>query len=91
MLAYPDLFAKYHRSCYDHYISDRNIKATREKNEQQTQSENVYENILQQLYEEMEKNILCNNKSVVLLSELQNRFVQLLRNTNSDDVEGYSS
>ena len=32
MLCYPDLFAfdeKYHRTCYSHYILDRNIKAAR--------------------------------------------------------------
>ena len=43
MLCHPDLFAfdgKYYRSCYSHYISDRNVEASVDKMQEQPPSTN---------------------------------------------------
>ena len=60
MLSITDLFAydgKYHKTSYGHYVSERNIKAAREKAEAQ-KSLSDYDRAVLYLGEEMEKSVL---------------------------------
>ena len=92
MLAYPDLFAydsKYHRSCYGHFISERNVNAAKEKAETM-KSQTVYDRCFNKLCSELEKTVFSKEKSVALLSELQSRFVELLEQTGDRDIDAQS-
>ena len=80
MLSYPDLFAydaKYHRSCYSRYVSQRNIKADRTKAETQ-KSLNDYEKAVLCLSEEIENTILSKTRKLVTLSSLHERYIEIL-------------
>ena len=81
MLSYPDLFAydaKYHRSCYSRYPSQRNIKADRTKAEAQ-KSLNDYDKAVLCLSQEIENTILSRNRKLVTLSSLHERFIEILK------------
>ena len=59
MLCHPDLFAfdaKYHRSCYLHYVSERNIRAARSKNESESNF-SVYDLAFKELTVELSNSI----------------------------------
>ena len=59
MLCHPDLFAfdgKYHRSCYSHYISDRNVQAS--ANTMQEQPLSTHDKAFHRLAHEIEQTVL---------------------------------
>jgi len=59
MLCHPDLFAfdgKYHRSCYSHYISDRNVQAS--VNTMQEQPLSTHDKAFHKLAHEIEQTVL---------------------------------
>ena len=102
MLFYTDLFAseaKYHRSCYGHYISERNVKAAAEKAAKATsekvvleKSQTASDEALHLIYLEMNSTVLSKKKSVLLLSDLQSRFTEILRDKTGDsETSGLSS
>ena len=88
MLCHPDLFAfdaKYHRSCYSHYISERNIRAARSKNESESNF-SVYDLAFKELTVELSNSIFSSRKTVMLLNNLHTRFLELLETGNSSDT-----
>ena len=95
MISHPDLFAydgKYHRSCYGHYITEGNIRAAKEKADV-AKSETVHEKSPKQLCKEMETTVFSKKKSVVLLTELQSRYTEILEDLSDQDtnIKGYSA
>ena len=92
MLCYPDLFAfdaKYHRACYSRYISDRNIKDARSKAESESNF-SVYDMDFKELTVELNTSIFLTRKTVMLLTDLHTRFLELLEAQNCSDTS-YSS
>ena len=88
MLCHPDLFAfdaKYHRSCYSHYISKRNIRAARSKNESESNF-SVYDLAFKELTVELSNSIFSSRKTVMLLKDLHTRFLELLETGSSSDT-----
>ena len=82
MLSYPDLFAfdaKYHRNCYSHYISERNIKAAGKKARSESDF-SVYDTALKTLTTELSNSIFSSRKTVMLLTDLNARCIQILEN-----------
>ena len=82
MLPYPDLFAfdaKYHRNCCSLYISERNVKAAGK--EARSESDfSVYDTALKTLTTELSNSIFSSRKTVMLLTDLNVRFIQILEN-----------
>lgn len=101
MLFYTELFAsdaKYHRTCYTHYISERNIRAAANKAAKATQEvvhempQSTSDEALRLLCIEMSSTVFSRKKSVVFLSELQSRFTEILREkTGESDRSGFTS
>ena len=92
MLCYPNLFAfdaKYHRTCYSHYISDRNIKAARSKAESESNF-SVYDMAFKELTLELNTSIFSTRKTVMPLTDLHTKFLELLETQNCSDTS-YSS
>ena len=88
MLCHPDLFAfdaKYHRNCYSHYISERNIRAARSKNESESNF-SVYDLAFKELTVELSNSIFSSRKIVMLLKDLHKRFLELLETGSSSDT-----
>ena len=88
MLCHPDLFAfdaKYHRSCYSHYISERNIRAARSKNESESNF-SVYDLAFKELTVELSNSICSSRKTVMPLKDLHTRFLELLETGSSSDT-----
>ena len=93
MLAYPDLFAydgKYHRSCYAGYISERNIQAATRKVKHEI-SEDPFEKGFRSFCEEVEHSMFSGMKEVLHLSDLNERFIEILRSAGVPDPDSYRS
>ena len=80
MLAYPDLFAmdaKYHRSCYSHYISERNIKVAKSKAASfDTQLANK-DDAFERLCEELAGTVLSPANAVTSLASIYSQLQEL--------------
>lgn len=88
MLSYPDLFAfdaKYHRTCYSHYISDRNIKAARKKVESELEFTS-YDTALNILTKELKGSIFSSRKTVLSLKDLNARFIEILGSSGASET-----
>lgn len=94
MLFFTELFAndaKYHRTCYTHYISQRNIKAAVNQATKATHditdeiSQSACNKALQLLCDEMCSTVFSKKKSVVFLSELHSRFTEILREKSESE------
>ena len=74
MVKYPDLTAhnaKYHRSCYSHYISERNVNAAIRRC---TSAEKPEDLLFRKLVEHIEGTVLSNKKMVTSLSKLKYQY-----------------
>lgn len=70
MISHPDLFAfdaKYHRSCYAAYLSERNISAARRKSDECKKDDPAFIEIVADL----ESKVLSKQKAVTTLSQLK--------------------
>ena len=93
MLAHPDLFAydaKYHCSCYGHYISELNIAAARRKVEKE-RSQMPYDKAFTVLVKQLGQTIFSKKKTVTTLSRVRSQFVKLLAEQDVCDPDKYSS
>ena len=93
MLAHSDLFAfdaKYHRSCYSHYISDRNISAARQRIQNEKQQSSYDESFLH-VVELIEQTVLSEEMTVTNLSSLCDQFVKSSERMMVDSADSYTS
>lgn len=93
MLAHPDLFAydaKYHRKCYAHYISGRNITAAQRRslNEKST---SAYDKAFYDLTEEINQTLFAKDITVTDLVTLRKSFIEKLKTYEAESAESYSS
>lgn len=89
MLSHPDLFAydaRYHRSCYSCYVSDRNIKAVQSKAAAH-RSMSEFDKAFLSLGKEIEKTVLSQDRLLVTLMSLRSRLIELL---NEDRMTGHT-
>ena len=102
MLFYTDLYSsveKCHSSFYGHYISERNVKVAAEKAAKAAsekvvleKSQTASDEALHLLYLEMNSAVFSKKKSVLLPSDLQSRFTEILRDKTGDsETSGLSS
>ena len=94
MLTHSDLFAfdaKYHRSCYGHYISDRNIEAACSKAATSDKEQTCHEKAFHVVQNELEKSVLSQKLTVTSLSLLKEKYVQALVDIGVTDAQQYSS
>ena len=80
MLAYPDLFAmdaKYHRSCYSHYISERNIRVAKSKAAGIGTKVANKDDAFERLCEELAGTVLSPANAVTSLATLYNQLQEL--------------
>lgn len=95
MLAYTDLFAydaKYHRSCYSHYTSERNIQAVAAKAAALDML--IHDRAFDKICIHIEQNVLSkHNHQVVTLADERTHFIKVLVELGMDksDAERYSS
>lgn len=93
MLAYPDLFAydaKYHRSCYSHYISERNITAAIRKTGEETVA-TLHDEAFDELKCHLEQTVFSNNKTVTTLVHLKDEYVGCLISRGITNAEQYKT
>jgi hypothetical protein len=89
MLAYPDLFAmdaKYHRSCYSHYISENNIKAAKGR---AALGKPEDEPAFNRLCKEIESTVLSTTPTITTLSSLHEQLSNISKehgNSNRHSV-----
>ena len=79
MIAHPELFAfdeKYHRSCYAHFISERNIQAAQSK--QRDSIESTLDTDFQILVSDIQQTILSKQKTVATLSQIKANYEEKL-------------
>lgn len=91
ILAHTDFFAKdakYHRTCYSEYISERNINAARRRNSTSLTDHDI---AFTELCKDIEDTVLSKKTTVVFLSDLFDKYVQLLKARGIDDTEAYRS
>ena len=96
MLTHSDLFAfdaKYHRSCYGHYISDRNIKAFCSKSASANGEEvtTCYDKAFQSVKSILEETVLSNKTVVTNLAVLKAHYIEALCEMGVTDAQNYSS
>ena len=87
MLAHPDLLAfdaRYHRSCYSHYISKRNIACAQRK------AKDPFESAFADLTRFIDQTIFT-NKSVATLVEVLSSFIKFLLEKGVKDAYRYKS
>jgi len=80
MASYPDLFAfdaKYHRKCYAAFVTQRNIDAARRKQESH-KPESIFEQCFKAIADELENNLLSDNKTVLTLANSTANFTDIL-------------
>uniref|UniRef100_UPI00358F875D uncharacterized protein n=1 Tax=Myxine glutinosa TaxID=7769 RepID=UPI00358F875D len=80
MLAFPDLFAydaKYHRLCYSHYISERNITAAIRKSGEETMG-TLHDEAFDELKCYLEQTVFSKTKTVTPLVHLKDEYVGYL-------------
>lgn len=95
MILYKDLFAydaKYHRSCYGHYISERNVRY-QVPGEDIIIESTLHDQAFQILSDEMKKTIFSELKTVATLSELNRRFIEILHSTGipAESADSYKA
>lgn len=93
MLAFPDLFAydaKYHRLCYSHYISERNIAAACRKQGEETTA-TLHDEAFDELKLHLEQTVFSKSKSVTTLAELKAKFVEYLVSLGAPNAEQYTA
>ena len=93
MMLYQDLLAydaKYHRSCYASYISKRNIQAAEPTVKRETEI-NPTKKAFELLCKEVEKTMLSGEKKILLLTEMNARFVDILHSVGVNDPGSYRS
>lgn len=91
MLAHPDLFAfdaKYHRTCYSHYISERNIAASQSKAAKEA---SVYDKAFQALTKEIDGTLFSKQKPVTTLTKLRVSYIHILSEQGIRDADQYKS
>ena len=79
MVAHPDLFAydaKYHRSCYSHYISERNVNAAQRRSSTESKSEDL---AFDKLVQSITSTVLSGKKIVTSLSSLKGQYEGYLK------------
>lgn len=79
MTAHPDLFAydaKYHRSCYAAYISERNVTAAKRKSKDSTDPSNDPEFL--EITKEIQENVLSGSKYVTTLAQVKSDYIEKL-------------
>jgi hypothetical protein len=84
MINHEDLFAveaKYHRSCYSAYISQRNISAAKHK-VSPSNFESTYDKVFKEVLTEIEMTILSPKKTVTTLTQITSDFSK-----NCQDME----
>lgn len=94
MLAYTDLFAydaKYHRTCYAHYISERNIASARNKAVGHKEESSSHEQAFDILTADLAKTVLSKNMAVSNLSTIRSSYIKALSALNVPDAEKYRS
>ena len=87
MLAYPDLFAmdaKYHRSCYSHYISENNIQAAKAKMNRAPEHQ-ADDPAFNHLCQEIESTILSTESTITTLSSLNEQLSNFSKELGRDD------
>jgi hypothetical protein len=85
MVAHPDLFAydaKYHRSCYSHYISERNVNAAQRRGSTTLKSEDL---AFDELVEYISGTVLSSKKTVTSLSSLRDQYVTYFNESERPD------
>lgn len=90
MLIHTDLFAydaKYHRKCYSHYISERNILASQRKHEGH---HSAHSNSFQVLVEHIRTNVLSKHE-VASLSAMLAMYKSESKKEGHDSIEQYTS
>ena len=93
MMLYQDLLAydaKYHRSCYASYISKRNIQAA-ESTVKREIERNPTKKGFELLCKEIENTMLSGEKKILLLTEMNARFVDILHSVGVNDADSYRS
>jgi hypothetical protein len=93
MVNHPDLFAfdaKYHRSCYSHYISERNIAAARKKSSTE-RSTDMFDQAFNDLTKQIDHMLLKSTKSAVTLKYLHKVFIDKLEQYGAESAGSYSS
>lgn len=92
-MLYQDLLAydaKYHRSCYASYISKRNIQAA-ESTVKREIERNPTKKGFELLCKEVENTMLSGEKKILLLTEMNARFVDILHSVGVNDPGSYRS
>lgn len=93
MLAVPDLFAydaKYHRLCYSHYISERNIAAASHKAGETTTC-TLHDEAFEELQHHLEQTVFSRHKTVTTLTCLKAQFVGYLVELGATNAEQYTA
>ena len=93
MLSCPDLFAfnaKYHRSCYTHFIYTRKIFAAQKRHLAEA-NVTVYDEATKVVFQAAPKFILGSKIEIVLMSDIHQTFVCALTDLGVFDPESYTT